>query len=124
MAIEYNTAFRKYKSISCQGLNYNSGSIVYVKPLPPDLQPRPVLIEYFILHAFENGQHLFAVVSWLKAHPNKDHFSKPLEVWWKDLVEYNFSVFVPVQLLLCHSIYSDILYEEQHVYLMCPVKNI
>lgn len=40
-----------------------------------DSQPRPVSIDYFALHAFESGQHLFAVVSWLKEHPNKDHYS-------------------------------------------------
>ena len=129
---EYNIIFRKYKSISYQGMKYTSGSIVYTK-LPPqpiannsqELQSRPVVIDYFVLHALENvQQHLFAVVSWLKEHPDKDHFSKPLEIWWKDLIEYNLNVFVPVQLLICHSIHCDIIYEEQNVCLMCPVKNI
>ncbi len=33
------------------------------------------------------------------------------------------NVFVPIQLIISHSIYCDIKYEEQTVYLMCPVRN-
>lgn len=127
--VDLNTTFRKYRSVVCQGVNFKSEAIVYatLPPSPsysPDAQPRPVYIDYFALHAFDGRQHLFAVVSWLKEHPDKHHFAKPLEVWWKDLVDSNLNVFVPVQLLICHSVYCEITYEEQTVYLLCPVRNI
>ena len=80
------------------------------------------------MHTFNcNGiayQHLLAAVSWLKEHPAKNSYEKPLEVWWKDLVDYDHNMFIPVQLLICHAVHSDIKHEEQTVFLMCPVQNI
>lgn len=114
--IELNTTFRRYSSIVCQGMNLgsrNSSSIVYATAFnSTTTKPRPALIHYFVEHAFQCSnvvyRHLFAFVSWLKEHPDKDHFITPLEVWWKDLVEYNLDNFVPVQLLVCHSVYCDV----------------
>lgn len=90
-------------------------------------KPRPVLIRHFVLHAFHHNndvyQHLFAAVSWLKYHHAKNHFGSPLEVWWKDMYEH-FDVYIPIQLLTCHSVHCDIKFVEQTVFLMCPVHFI
>jgi hypothetical protein len=127
--IDINSMIRKYSSIICQGMKFSSKSsrsIVYATTLDyfSTQKHRPVLIQYFAYHAFRGKQHLFAIVTWLKEHLDKDHFVKPLEVWWKDLDDPNLNAFVPVQLLICHSVYCEIKYEEQAVYLMCPVQNI
>ena len=129
--IDINKTFRRYSSISCRGINFSSkrNSILYATDiLNSSLKPRPVLLHYFVMHTFNcNGiayQHLLAAVSWLKEHPAKNYYEKPLEVWWKDLVDYDHNMFIPVQLLICHAVHSDIKHEEQTVFLVCPVQNI
>ena len=69
--------------------------------------------------------HLFAVVSWLKEHPaRRGYCSKLFELWWKDLFDSNLVEYLPVQLIIFHAVYCDIKYEEQTVFLICPVQNI
>ena len=68
--------------------------------------------------------HLFAVVSWLKEHHARYFHIKPFELWWKDLYDVTLFEFVPIQLLLCHSVHTDVKFEGQTVYLTCPVQNI
>lgn len=118
-----------------KGRKFNTKSentIIYATSLPctdsPDLLPRPVRLNYFIHHSFLYNdsihQHVFASVSWLKQHPAKDSIGKPMEIWWKDLYDNNQEPFIPLQLLICHSVFGDIVHEEQTVYIMCPVHNI
>lgn len=124
-----NAVVRKYSSVTFEGVNFNSRneSIVYVTD-PVSLMARPVKLNYFVLHSLEYDDkvhpHAFAMVSWLKEHPARDIYGSPLEIWWKDLVDYDLNIFLPIQLLICHSIFCDIKYEHQTVYLMCPVKNV
>ena len=140
--IELTLTFRKYASIVYKGMKFDTTnrSIVYATKHPyhqddtspasasartHHIKPRPVLIRHFILHAFHHNntvhQHVFAAVSWLKDHHAKYHFGKPLEMWWKDLYE-DFDTYIPIQLLICHSVHCDIKFET--VYLMCPVHHI
>ena len=42
----------------------------------------------------------------------------------KDLYNVTLFEFVPIQLLLCHSLHTDVKFEGQTVYLTCPVQNI
>ena len=132
--IDFNTTFRRYSSVTCRGINFSSkrNNIIYAIVIPDHSnstpEPRPVILHYFVMHTLNsNGiarQHLLAAVSWLKQHPAKYHYEKPLEVWWKDLIDYHQNMFVPIQLLICHAVHSDIKHEEQTVFLMCPVRNI
>lgn len=127
--ININATVQKYSSIAIEGINFSSKVklVVYVTDRT-SLTSRPVLLNYFVLHSFyyedTPHQHAFAVVTWLKNHPAKEFFSKPLELWWKELVDAHLDVFVPIQLLICHSAYCEVKHEEQTVYLMCPIRNI
>lgn len=128
-SIGINSVYRKYQSVIYNGLNFNSknNSIVYVTD-PSTLEARPVKINHFMMHSLHyedaHHQHIFAVVSWLKNHPHKSYFGKPLEIWWKDLFEFNLDIFVPIQLLICHSASSSIKFEDETVFLLCPIQRI
>ena len=126
---EIHMTFRKYEFVTYNGIKFNSrsNSIVYATE-PSSLTSRPVILNYFLVHSLlykdTNFQHVFASVSWLKEHHDKNYFSKPLELWWKELHESSLNVFIPIQLLICHSAYCDVKHEEQTVLLMCPVHHI
>ena len=134
-----NSVCKKYCSVLCNRVRYKAGSLVYATnmsntiPHPTDqysivLKPQPVLIKYFIIHSYQYQgtiyMHLFAVVSWLKEHHARYFHIKPFELWWKDLYDVTLFEFVPIQLLLCHSVHTDVKFEGQTVYLTCPVQNI
>ena len=67
---------------------------------------------------------LFAMVCWLKEHHAKNKYVKPFELWWKDLYDTNIKGIIPIQLLICHSVHCDVKFEEETLFLMCPVENI
>lgn len=127
------------QSVTYNGRKYNSRSdnnIFYATPLPCDLstatsiqlKPRPAILHNFVAHAFHANdtvyEHVFASVSWLKEHPAKDTVGKPMEIWWKDLNDDKLEPFIPLQFLICHSIFMNTSHEGQTVYLMCPIHNI
>ena len=87
-------------------------------------------MNYFLVHAVQESdgegihQHILVAVSWLKKHNAKNHFKKPVELWWKDLFEEDLDLFIPVQLIICHAVVSEVMHEGQTVYLTVPVRNI
>lgn len=128
--ITYNQVCYKAKSIvyanKCSQATFNMHS----KPTGHNpTEPQLAIIHHFIVHSFycegDVYMHLFAVVSWLKEHPaRRGYCSKSFELWWKDLFDSNLVEYLPVQLIICHAVYCDIKYEEQTVFLICPVQNI
>ena len=131
----FNSSCRKFSNITYKGIRYKEQSLVYVTNTSfmcgsnsTNLAPRPVMINYFIIHSYQSEdavfEHVFAVVSWLKEHPAKSTYIRPFEIWWKDLYDSNLEDLVPLQLLLCHAVHCNIEYEGQTVCLTCPVHNI
>lgn len=133
-----NTVCKKYSTLLYNGIRYKEHTLMFVTNnaiLFPhsdqstvDLQPRPALLKYFLIHSYHYRDivytHLFAVVSWLMEHHAKYYFVKPFELWWRDLYDTSLENLVPIQLLICHAVHCNIKYEEQTVCLMCPVQNI
>ena len=99
-------------------------------PLTPLIQHHDlfyILSKFFIHSCEQNGRvilHLFAMVSWLKEHHAKNKYVKPFELWWKDIYDTNVKSIIPIQLLICHSVHCDVKFEEETLFLMCPVENI
>ena len=60
----------------------------------------------------------------VKEHHAKNKYVKPFELWWKDLYDTNIKGIIPIQLLICHSVHCDVKFEEETLFLMCPVENI
>ena len=93
-----STTFRKYSCITVDGVRFVSkaDSIVYVTDRT-SLMPRPVAVNYFMLHSLHykgtTSEHVFAVVTWLKEHNARSFYSKPLELWWKELVDNHLDLF-------------------------------
>ena len=52
---------------------------------------------------------------------HKESYGKPLELWCRD---YCRVVFIPMQLIHCHAVYTTIKRDSQTLYLMCPVQHI
>lgn len=127
--IDISIVFKKYDSVIYNGvkLSFKKNSIIYATDMS-SLTARPLLLNYFMVHSLKYRdtyfQHVFASVSWLKVHHKKDHYGKPLEIWWKDLFDSSLDSFVPIQLLICHSANCDIVFEGQTVLLMCSVQRI
>ena len=126
-----NSVCKVYSSLTYNGIHHKVGSIVYATAYASqsfNLTPQPVLINKFFIHSFEQNDsvvlHLFAMVSWLKEHHAKNNYIKPFELWWKDLYNTNINNIILIQLLICHSVHCDVQFEEQTLYLMCPVENI
>ena len=67
---------------------------------------------------------MFASVSWLKEHHAKYEYGKPVEIWWKDIYERTLNCYLPLQLLVCQSVYCEVKFEMQTVYAVVPVHNI
>ena len=93
------------------------------------MEARAVLLENFVTHAFHHNddvnEHVFVHVSWLKQHPAKlTCYGKLVELRWKDLFDNELDSLVPLQLLVCQSIYCEVMYECQTVYAVVPVHNI
>ena len=51
----------------------------------------------------------------------RSSFSESVELWWKDLFEEDLDLFIPVQLIICHTVVSEVMHEGQTVYLTVPV---
>jgi len=66
---------------------------------------RPGKVLRYMLHNFkledDFKEHIFAEVAWLKEHPEKLHYGKPLEIWSKDFVPDGSAYFLPI-----HKIFS------------------
>lgn len=126
-----NSVCKVYSSITYNGIRHKAGSIMYATVYTShsfNPTPRPLLLNKFFIHSCElNGRvilHLFAMVSWLKEHHAKNKYVKPFELWWKDIYDTNVKRIIPIQLLICHSVHCDVKFEEETLFLMCPVENI
>ena len=125
-----NSTFKKYSTIEYCNAKYMSKMSKYrecciVFANSPS-QVRPAIVHYFVQHSFYHSgklyEHLIASVSWLKEHHAKQAFGKPLQLWWKDL--YHVGVpFIPVQSIVDHCVSVCVKYEEQTVWLLCPLRT-
>ena len=129
LELELNTVIRKYSSVKYRGIHFSSHKkpVIYVRT-PYTMEPRAVVLEYFFTHGtHHNGgvsEQAFAFVSWLKQHPAKFFYGKPVKLWWKHLYDSSLNPFIPLQLLLCQSVYLEVKHECQTVYMVVPVHNI
>ena len=126
-----NSVCNVYSSLMYNGIRHKAGSIMYATAYTAQSfnpTPRPLILQKFFIHSCELNDrvvlHLFAMVCWLKEHHAKNAYTKPFELWWKDLYNTNIKGIIPIQLLICHSVHCDVKFEEQSVFLMCPVENI
>ena len=123
---DLTSTFRRYTSPTYKGTRYTINEIVYVRN-PHNMEPRPALLHYFAAHAIylcggtSSRQHVLASVSWLRNNHAKDCFCKPLELWWKDLFEHELDSVIPLQYIVCHSVYREVEHKEQTVFLLTPV---
>ena len=84
---------------------------------------RPVYVEYFAVHTFHMENEVFtnnlARVKWLKCHPNRYEWGKPLQIWYKDDFEPDdsYGCFIPVNHLSKHCVYQIVKYTYYNVYL-------
>ena len=128
--MELISSFQKYRSLTLKGTHINE--VVFTRTPGDMMECRPVVINHFALHAVYNDnsndpqQHVFVNVSWLKRHHanGRDHFVKPVEIWWRDLFDTEIEAFVPLQLVVCHSVCCEAKYEGQMINLIVPVQNI
>ena len=99
-------------------------------PLNPLIQHHDLLYfkQKFFIHSYELNDRVVAIASlcngMLVKHHAKNTYIKPFELRWKDLYDTNIKGIIPIQLLICHSVHCDVKFEEQTVFLMCPVENI
>ena len=126
-----NRTVRMYSSLTYKGirLNCNKKTVLFARVIST-MQPRAVSLVHFISHslhipngnAIEIREHVFASVSWLKEH----HASvwQACGDWWKDIYEFTLDCYIPLQLLVCQSVYCDVKFELQTVYAVVPVHNI
>ena len=86
------SCFRRYNTINVMSRVYYSTKHDS-KPnlyLAQDVtnQCRPVIVKYFASHYFTHDgklyNHILANVIWLKCHPKRYEWGKPLEVWYMD----------------------------------------
>ena len=125
-----NTVCKKFSQVKYQSTNFacKSNPVVYARNPARMEEIRCALLDYFLVHSFHDGEHVvehvFASVMWLKEHPARHSYGKPVELWWKDVFEEELNHLLPIQLLVCQSVYCDIIYELQTVLLVVPVENI
>ena len=132
--LSVNATFKKYRSIEYKGISYSAKKCLIVfatkltdlRNVSSNLKPCALLIHYFALHGTSSlhesiCQHLFAVGSWLNETEHKEFYGKPLELWCRD---YCSVIFVPIQLIQCHAVYTTVKHDLQDLYLTCPVKHI
>ena len=124
------SCFLKYKCMTIMNRIYYSSK----NPLRPQLyfaqdingsaaDFRPVIVEYFILHTFQVEDQFFknylACVKWLKHHPCRYKWGKPLEIWYQDKFESDgdYSSLMPVHHLGKYCVYQSICHSHFNVYL-------
>lgn len=134
--ITINSTFRKHRILNYRGDKYMSSAYKQSTCIAlaqhcfdtPSTTIRPVEVHFFASMSFyHTGQHhelLLVRVSWLKEHHAKEAYGKPLEVWWKDLFEYDMLSFIPIQCVVGHCAHLDIMHEGQGVLMLCSLKNI
>ena len=147
--ISVNAAYRKYKSITVNGVRFNcstckkhSIAVAYwddtlfgccPTPLasstlinPQDATHRPVKIKYFvkISYTVSNSVHAmcFVAVAWFKPHPSRFEISKPAQVWCEQLFESaGLQSFLPIQQLCCRCVYSTMKLHDENVLVVVPL---
>ena len=88
---------------------------------------RPVYVEYFAVHTFHMENEVFinnlACVKWLKCHPNRYEWGKPLEIWYKYEFEPDdsYGCFIPVNHLSKYRVYQTVSYTYYNVYLCTSI---
>ena len=115
--MELISSFQNYQSLTFKGTLFRSNEVVFTRT-PGDMDCRPVIINYFALHAVysdDSGD----------LHANgKDHFVKPVEIWWRDPFDVKMESFVPLHLLVCHSVCCEAKFEGHMINLIVSVQYI
>ena len=92
--------------------------------------PRPIKILFFVQHSWfvsvpnevkaHHFSDTFAVCQWPQQHPNRHIMGKPVEVWYRDILDERIDCFVPIKYIISHVIIAFEHLHEESVLVVIP----
>ena len=125
------SCFRQYRSLMYKTNKYVSSGqaknpvLYFAKDKANEC--RPVFIEYFAVHNFNYDDNSYtnyiACIRWLKCHPEKYKWGKPLEVWFKSEFDFdeNHGYYIHVHQLSSPCVYQIINFDDCSAYLCTSI---